>query len=266
MTPRGIGNVVRKAAVLARVAARHRLSQRAAAIGRAVTYAIMLFVFSRLWSVIAAAYPGTSPPADRVLWYIAITEWIVLSMPQMHGDIQDELRAGDLLYRLTRPIAYPWARLGEGLGDLVVRMGLLGIAGFGFAYLLTGTVPLGARELAWVVPLGVLAASVGVVFELAIGFTSFWLHDCRPVYWIWQKGLFLLGGLLVPLSLYPEWLRAIAVWSPFAAILHGCGTLALGEGEPLLVGLRLLAWFAIGLGLVALVFRRGLAQLDGGGG
>jgi ABC-2 type transport system permease protein len=266
MTFSRIVRASRKLVVVGRVSARHRLSQRAAAIGRIGMYGVLLFVFSRLWSVIGDAYPSAHVSAERLLWYIAITEWIVLSLPPLHDEVQEELRSGDLVYRLTRPLAYPWAKLAEGFGDLFVRMGVHAIAGVGFAFAFTGTMPLDARAIAWVVPLGVLAAMVATTFQLAIGLVSFWIHDCRPVQWVWQKGLFLLGGLLVPLELYPEWLRAIAVWSPFAAILHGCGSLALGDGEPVLVALRLVAWFAVALVVVALLFRRGLRRIDAGGG
>ncbi len=259
-------NVARKLVVIARVAIRHRVSQRAAVLARIGTYGVLLFVFSRLWTVIASAYEGLEIPADRVIWYIAITEWIALSATPVHDDVQDELRSGDLLYRLTRPLGYPWAKLAEAVGDLLVRMGVLALAGVGFAYAFAGTMPLDAAALAWVVPLGVLAGVVASTFGLAIGLVSFWIHDCRPIYWIWQKGLFLLGGLLVPLELYPDWLRAIAVWSPFAAILHGCGSLALGHGEPVWAALRLCAWLVIALAIVALMFRRGLRTLDAGGG
>lgn len=266
MTVQHVRLVARKLAIVAMVSARHRLSQRAAVVARIGTYGVLLFVFSRLWGIIGGAYPAVVLSADRVIWYIAITEWIVLSTTPVHDDVQDELRSGDLLYRLTRPLAYPWAKLAEVVGDLLVRMGVHALAGVAFAYAFTRTMPLDATALAWVVPLGVLAAIVANTFGLAIGLVSFWIHDCRPIYWIWQKGLFLLGGLLVPLELYPDWLRAIAMWSPFAAILHGCGSLALGQGDPWLVALRLCAWLAIALAIVALLFRRGLRTLDAGGG
>jgi hypothetical protein len=40
---------------------------------------------------------------------------------------------------------------------------------------------------------------------IAIGLLDVWGQYARPVYWIWQKSLFVLGGLMLPLSLYPSW-------------------------------------------------------------
>lgn len=260
--------VLHKLAIVARLSARHRISHRGAAIGRLGLYAVMLFVFSRLWALIAEGYPDAELPPAQVLWYIAITEWIVLSLPWVHDEVQEELRAGDLLYRLTRPIAYPWAKLAETAGDLLVRMGLLAPAGFIVACALQGEAGIGVRAAAWLLLLGPLAALVATTFHLAIGLAAIWIHDCRPIYWVWQKGLFLLGGLLVPLPFYPAWLRSIAELSPFAAILYGPGALALGDAaiDPWWLALRLVLWQAFALVLVAFVFRRALRRIDGGGG
>ena len=51
---------------------------------------------------------------------------------------------------------------------------------------------------------------LAVLSTAAIGLSAFWIVDTSPVYWIWQKLAFVLGGLLLPLELYPDWLRALA--------------------------------------------------------
>jgi ABC-2 type transport system permease protein len=178
------------------------------------------------------------------------------------------MRSGDLLYRLTRPIAYPWAKLAEASGDLVVRLVPMAGAGAAGAYLLTGALPLSLATAACLVVVGLLAAFVALTFQLAIGLGAFWIHDCRPLYWIWQKGTFLLGGLLIPLELYPGWLRTIAEVSPFAAILHGPGHLAF-DGSLVAAGLvvlELLGWLVVALFVVHMLYRRGLRRIDGAGG
>jgi ABC-2 type transport system permease protein len=256
--------MIRKTALIARISARHRLSQRAALVGRIGTCGVLLFVFSQLWGVIGRAY--ASVPSARVVWYIAITEWIVLSLPPVHEEVQDELRSGDLLYRLTRPLAYPSAKLAEAIGELIVRLAVLAAAAGAFAYAFTGAIALEPRALVWVLSIGVLAAITATAFGMIVGLSAFWLHDCRPIYWVWQKGLFLLGGLLVPLELYPSWLRDVARWTPFSAILNGPASLAFGDGAPALVALRLVAWLAVALAAIAIVFRLGLRHIDGGGG
>jgi ABC-2 type transport system permease protein len=54
-----------------------------------------------------------------------------------------------------------------------------------------------------------------------IGLLAFWLEDVSPVYWIWQKLLFVLGGLMLPLDLYPEAVQRGAAFTPFPTVLAG---------------------------------------------
>jgi ABC-2 type transport system permease protein len=85
---------------------------------------------------------------------------------------------------------------------------------------------------------------------------------------VWQKFSFVLGGLLVPLQFYPAWLRDVALHSPFAAMLHGPGRLALG-GDPidaLVVGGKLLVWLAVAMGVLLFVYHRAVRRLTIGGG
>jgi ABC-2 type transport system permease protein len=89
-----------------------------------------------------------------------------------------------------------------------------------------------------------------------------------PVYWVWQKLVFVLGGLFVPLEIYPGWLREIALWTPFAAMLHGPGRMAFGWQPELalLVAAKLFFWGVAVSALLYLVYRRALRVLDVNGG
>lgn len=256
---------------IAQLAFWQRLSERAALIGRIAFYGIVLLVFSRVWRTLFAAQQalpgaGAGAAADYV-WYLALTEWIMLSQPSLYLDIEADVRNGDLAYQLGRPMSYVAAKLAEGAGDLALRLLTLAPFGLVFARLFSGQ---------WAEPGALLqAAGVGVVAALvllfsyaAIGLCAFWLHDCTPVYLVWQKLMFVLGGLMVPLSLYPEWLRALALHLPFATVLYGPGQLVL-PGSPALA-LRLLlelgAWLAAGaVGLAVLERRaRRVIELHGG--
>ena len=253
---------------VAATALRQSLSERAAVVGRAGFYAIILLIFSRLWTVVieSGALPGRS--AAELLWYLAITEWVILSLPPIHLDIEHEVRTGDIACRLPRPLSYVGAKLAEGAGDALLRMATLGAAGIALAWVLGGGLPADPRGLVFVVPLGLLAVAVGLMFHAAIGLGAFWLQDCAPIYWIWQKLAFILGGLLLPLEIYPAWLREIALWTPFSALMHGPGRMSFGWDPAFagLVTLRLLLWAAVAALLLVVVYRRALRVLDVNGG
>lgn len=253
---------------MAALSARQRLAERGVLVGRAVFYGVVLFVFSRLWNAVLEDEPVPGIEQHQLVWYLAITEWIIISLPPLHTDVEDDVRSGDLAYRLARPVSYPLAKLAEGLGDLAVRMAGLAPVGLLFALLLTGTFPTAPGRMLWLLPLGLGAGVLALAIHFMIGLTSFWLHDCRPIQWVWQKATFLLGGLLLPLELYPPWLRAVAELSPVPAMLHGPGSVALGldPGAIALVLARQLLWIGVALATLAWLFRRGVARLELGGG
>jgi ABC-2 type transport system permease protein len=253
---------------VARLSFRQTLAQRAAWIGRSVFLVLILIVFSRLWLAVerSGALAGTS--AADLLWYLAITEWIVIGLPLTHVAIEADVRSGDIAALLPRPLPWLAVKVAEGLGSLAVRLLALGVTGFAAAWVLAGGLPREPRGLLLAVPLGVLAGALGTLFHALVGLSSFWMSDCSPAHWVFQKLCFLLGGLILPLAIYPEWLRTLAEVTPFSALLHGPGRMALGWDPALALrtAAMLVGWTALTALATALVWRRALRRLDVGGG
>jgi ABC-type uncharacterized transport system permease subunit len=129
---------VRKYVAVARIAVRQGLAERAALIGRLAFYGTILLVFSKLWRVVAerGAVAGATP--RELLWYLAITEWVMLSVPLIHLQIETDVQRGDIAALLPRPISYLGSRLAESAGDFLLRASTLAVAGVTFASLMTG--------------------------------------------------------------------------------------------------------------------------------
>lgn len=259
---------VRGLVQVARLSLRQTLAQRAAWMGRSVFVVLLLVVFSRLWVAVESTGALGSATAADLLWYLAITEWIVLGLPLTHLSIEADVRSGDIAALLPRPLPWIAVKVAEGLGSLVVRLLSLGVTGFAAAWLLAGGLPRDPRGLFLALPLGVLAAVLGTLLHALVGLTSFWLTDCAPVHWVFQKLCFLLGGLILPLAIYPAWLRTASEVTPFAAMLSGPGRMALGwdPGLALASAGKLLGWTALTVLVLAWCWRRALRRLDVGGG
>lgn len=250
----------------ARLAARNQASGRSEAIGRAVFLGALLVIFSQLWRHVPLEGSGTD--AKTLLWYLAVTEWVLLSVPPVHTDLERDLRSGDIAYMLPRPVSYLGFRVAESLGIVAVRLAILGVVAAGLAFVLAGGLPAHPEGLLGAAALGVLATALGVVAGAAIGSTATWVVDVSPVYWIWQKAAFVLGGLVLPLHLYPGWLQALAKWTPFSAYLNGPARSLFSPAADavLATGLVLVGWIAV-FGLLATwLHRRSLRILDVNGG
>ncbi|NRA03931.1 MAG: ABC transporter permease [Myxococcales bacterium] len=253
---------------VARTALRQALAERAAIVGRMAFYFVILLIFSQLWYVVGEMGALGELGATEFLWYLALTEWVMLSLTPVHLDIEADVRSGEIAYRLSRPISYLGGRLAEAAGDCALRAVTLGIWGFAMAYLLAGSLPKDPSGLLLALPLGVLALWLGLVSMAAIGVTAFWLQDCSPVYLVWQKAAFILGGLMLPLEIYPDWLRQVADWTPFSAFMYGVGRMSFGF-DPVLAGevaLRLVGWSLLTTLLLVWMYRRALRGLEVNGG
>jgi ABC-2 type transport system permease protein len=267
------GRVAAYAAV-ARIAVRQALVARGEIVGRTCFYVLLLFIFSRLWQTALAdvtlvgSHGRPLTPVD-LLWYMAATEWALIAVPHVQNEIERDVRSGDIAYQLARPISYVGVRLAEAAGDLAVRLLALGVTGVIAAYGFSGAWPSEPAGLLLAVPCGIAAGVLALVFQAVIGVCAFWVQDVTPLYWVWQKLAFVLGGLLLPLDLYPEWLRSIAEWTPFTALLYRTGRVAIGGWDPAgaLAALAWIAgWLVVATVLLVWVTRRGRRILDVNGG
>jgi ABC-2 type transport system permease protein len=256
-----------KYAAFVRVAAVKALREPGELYGRVVFFAVILGVFASLWQAVAeAGLPLASDPRTLV-WYLAATEWILLSAPPVHLDLQESIRRGDVACQLGRPVSFAGAAFAEGLGLLAVRAPVLGVTAFACPWWFTSWTPPFPVFLR-VVPLGLVAAAVITGLCEAIGLLAFWLQDVSPVYWVWQKLLFVLGGLMLPLQVYPEFIRRAAAFTPFPSVLGGPASFVLQDAgaDTAALAWNLALWGSLTALSVWWLFRRAVRALTINGG
>jgi ABC-2 type transport system permease protein len=255
-----------KYAAFVRIAATSARRDRSELFGRVAFFAVILGVFSSLWRAVAAPLATTGDP-KALVWYLAVTEWILLSAPLVYVDIQEAIRRGDVVYQLGRPVSYAGAAFAEGLGLLAARAPILAVAAFVCAFAFTGWIP-PAAALARAVPFGLVASALLTASYVGIGLLAFWLHDVVPVFWVWQKALFVFGGLMLPVRLYPELMQRVAAFTPFPAILGGPASFVLGAGgaTPSALARDLAVWSGVIAAAVHWIFRRATNALAVNGG
>ena len=256
---------MRKYLAVAALSMRQVLAARGPVVARLVFFWVLLLIFSRLW---AAVGPRSGFGAVALVWYLALTELVALSTPFLALAIEDDVQRGDVAYKMALPTSYLWARFAEAVGDMTVRFLSLATFGLAGAYLFAGGLPGDPRGILLAVPLAYLAALLMVLLQAIVGLSAFWLQQATPLHWIVQKLLFVFGGLLFPLEIYPAWLSGIAMATPFSAMLHGPARLAFGLDVAWFgwVFLRLLVWGVLLAVLAVLVHRRAVAVLNIDGG
>ena len=243
-------------------------TERGELYGRLLFLPMILGVFTALWGAVGeSGMPIDSAPHELV-WYLAATEWIALSVPLVYLEVQEDVRRGDIASQLPRPVSYIGAVFCQALGMLIVRASVFGVAVYAWAFLLTGELP-AFTALLWLLPFGFGATVLLLAIYVLLGLASFWVDDVSPLYWICQKALFIMGGLMLPLEFYPDWFRQLSAFTPFPSLLSGPARLlsaATPSSQALVLAPSLLLWHALTALAAHLVFQRATRRLQINGG
>ncbi len=232
---------------------------------------VIMFVFVQLWQVTYAETPagrfaGYSLP--EIIWYLVATEAIILSLPRVHVLLQAEVQGGDLALRLNKPYSYLLfhysAFLGEGLLRLAINLAVGGLTAYllvgGFAFRWEGGLPL--------LGLYLTTQALHFCYAAAIGLAAFWMEDVTGLWFILDRAKWLLGGMLLPVELYPEAARRVVEALPFRHMIADparlfvkfdwadAGTLLLNQA----------VWLVVFGALCAAIYRLGVRRVDVNGG
>lgn len=231
----------------------------------ATVYCGLVVILSGLYRVTPFERFSDNPAItyQTAVWYMAITELVAIAVWTQFREVREEVINHQFSGLLLLPISYVALKSGEWLGRCLENMVRFVLIGGLLAWFLTGVFPFALTSLPGLFLSLALAAVIFNLLHLLVGLTEVWGAHARPTFLIVQKLLFLLGGLLYPLDIYPDWLERIAWATPFPAILYGPGSFAFGDhgvGAMRLLALQIFWIFVLG-GLATLVLRAAKAKI-----
>ncbi len=185
-------------------------------------------------------------------------------------DLALRVKDGQVAVDFLRPVDLQAATIateaGRSLFALIPR---------GLPSVLLGAVVVGMRMPSSPVAylLGTVSLLLGIIVSAAtvylIAVAGFWLVETRGLQILYMLAAGFLGGLFVPLALFPGWLRTVAQATPFPSImmypidvLSGLG----GSGEAVRLVLVQAAWLAGVAAAGQLLTRAGRRRLEVQGG
>jgi ABC-2 type transport system permease protein len=235
---------------------------------RMLFYVVILVVFAALWSAAAAATGGriAGYSGAALLWYVTVAEGAVIATkPRLIEDVGVDIGTGAVATEMLRPVSVLWFRLASELGEAVVRLAMALAIGTAFTWVVAGAPPARAAALL-ALPSVALAVAANLAAQHAFAGAAFWLSDAKATWFLYQKLVFLLGGMLLPLQLFPAWLERVAWALPFWVMAYAPARLAAGSPpQPWLLAAQA-AWLAVLAGAAAAVFRAGERRLEVAGG
>ena len=206
-----------------KIAARQQWAYRGELMMRSISTILFMGIFVALWqTAFAAGDQGELAGYTLIdmVWYLAMTETVALSSSRIFVDISQSVKQGDLVYTLMQPVSYPVVQIVKSLGNSAPRLVLNLLTASLVVFVGTGAIAGSLSGFAAFLVMAGLSLVLDAVIAVLIGLTAFWLEEVMPIFWIYQKLIFTLGGLFLPLEFFPSWLQQIAAVLPFRYITN----------------------------------------------
>jgi len=239
-------------------------------LSRSLMIVMFMWIFAQLWQTTfkaggSAVIAGYS--LQNTMWYLLFAETIVLSQPALATTISQQIKDGSIAYLLGKPYNFILYQISFGLGDSVLQIASNLLAGGMVVWGLVGPPP---GFNGWM--LGLLSMSLGVLINLTInifiGLLAFYTEDVTAFQWIYNKFVLILGGILIPIDFFPNWLKQIALLLPFSYTTYGPAKLFISPQTDLFVWVtsRQLTWIGLLAALVIYIYYKGSQRLVINGG
>lgn len=186
---------------------------------RAIFIVLIMFIFTQLWTAVYESQ-GVEEIAGLTLahtiWYFLVAEMMELGKVRHDEKISQEVKDGSIAYTLIRPYNYLAYHFFNGLGEVVIKMVLIFLLGLPVVIYYAGLPQVALAHLPAIMLVAMLAIVIDFLLFSMIGLLAFVTEDISSFRLIYQKLVFILGGLLIPLDFLPAWLQQIARLLPFS--------------------------------------------------
>ncbi|HVM08696.1 MAG TPA: ABC-2 family transporter protein [Acidimicrobiales bacterium] len=243
-------------------AMRRVLAQPASLMFTVGFYLAVTSVVSSLWRTAADASGGlvVGYTAVALTWYIATSEAVTIALNQrVIEETGEAIASGAVAVELLRPVSVLLVRVAMEIGHTLPRLATCILVGLAYAQTFAGEAP-NLVALALAVPSMVLAVTCNLLAQHAFAAVSFWIRDSRSTWFLYQKLVFIAGGMLLPLEVLPDGMEAVTRVLPFMAMAYAPARLASGHVEPMLLLVQI-AWLVVLGGLAVAAFSKGEARL-----
>lgn len=264
---RGSSGAARSMAVTTTMAARRTVADRAGLATSVGLYVLVAAVVAALWRAAAGASGGeiAGYSAVAITWYLFTSEAAICSLDlRLIEAVGSDIANGSVTTELLRPVSPLAVRMATTFGAALPRLVACTVVGAAVASHVAGAPPR-PWALALAAPALVVAILCNVAAQHAVAAMSFWARDARSAWFLYQKVVFIVGGMLLPLEVLPDWLRGVAMALPFSAMAYVPARLASGHVEPMLLVVQA-GWTVVLLAAATGAFAAGERRLLGTGG
>jgi ABC-2 type transport system permease protein len=160
--------------------------------------------------------------ASAAVTYAWITQALIMVVALWGWwEVELTIRSGDVVSDLSKPFSYLGFWIARDLGRAAYFVVFRGLP-----VLICGQLVFGlhwpSTPLAWlaVICSTLLSVLASFGFRFLLNLSAFWTTDARGLGSLALAASMLLGGFIVPLRFFPEWLQGLLLALPFAAIMQ----------------------------------------------
>lgn len=156
-----------------------------------------------------------------IITFIWIGQGLFLLVPwNIDKEIEAQVRNGQVVYELVRPIDLYWLWFSRSLALRVVPVLLRGVVMYPIAYWLFGlALPVSWMAACFFLIAICIAMLLASAITTAVMLTLFWTISGEGILRLLPHVTFLLSGMIVPLPLFPEFLQPVIVLQPLRGII-----------------------------------------------
>ena len=161
----------------------------------------------------------------QALTFVWVAQALIMPVGLFSGGVVDELtervRSGAVAIDLHRPVPLLWWRFAEDAGRAAYHFLTRGLAPMVLGSLLFDLAwPARPATYAWFLLAVTLAVTVGFGIRYLLGLLAFWVIDVRGFVVMLTITQIFFSGMLLPLVVFPGWLRTLAEALPFRCLVQ----------------------------------------------
>jgi ABC-2 type transport system permease protein len=229
-------------------------------IASALFVSVIIFIFSNIWRVVFNATQtelinGFTYP--MMIWYLVLTESIIISQGRIIIEIGKEVISGEIANYLNKPYNYIFYKYASTIGASISNFLLTFIIAGLTATLLVGPISINPLNL----PLILTSCLIGITLHFSmmttLGIFTLWMEDSRSLDFLYQKIIFVAGGMLAPLDIFPTWFTNIALILPFSYAVYAPAMLFVNFsiGKFIEISLIQTFWILITISVALVLFK-----------
>jgi len=206
-------------------------------------------------------------PVDFARYFLAVFLVRQFTVVWVIWEFERQVVEGKLSSRLLQPLDPVWHHVSTHLSERVARMpfALFLVILFFVLYPQAFWLPSFSNLVLFAVSV-MLAFALRFIIQYTLAMFAFWTERASALETFWYLFYLFLSGIIAPLEVFPEPVRAIVLLTPFPYLINFPASLLVGLPVDITRGfLTMIGWFLVFLGVNRLLWRRGLKQYSGMG-